>query len=47
LESRWFQAGFAAPYPIPKDGYMYAPDAPGLGIDWDRAFFRAHGLTFA
>ena len=41
-----FQAGFAAPYPIHKDGYMYAPDAPGLGIEWDRAFFRKHALTF-
>ena len=36
-----FQAGFAAPYPIDKSGYMHAPDAPGLGIEWDRAFFPA------
>jgi D-galactarolactone cycloisomerase len=41
-----FQAGFVAPYAIAKDGYMYAPDAPGLGIEWDRRFFRTNGLTF-
>ena len=41
-----FQAGFAAPYPIDKSGYMHAPNAPGLGIEWDRAFFRRNGLTF-
>ena len=34
------------PYAIAKDGYMYAPDAPGLGIEWDRRFFRTNGLTF-
>ncbi len=39
-----FQAGFAEPYPIDKQGYMHAPNKPGLGIDWDPAFFRKHGL---
>lgn len=39
-----FQAGFAQPYPIDKEGYIYAPDAPGLGIEWDRGFFRKHQL---
>jgi D-galactarolactone cycloisomerase len=41
-----FQAGFAATYPIDKNGYMHAPAAPGLGIEWDRKFFQKHGLTF-
>ncbi len=39
-----FQAGFASMYPIDKDGYMHAPTAPGLGIEWDPAFFKTHGL---
>jgi len=42
-----FQAGFAQPYPIDKQGYVHAPVAPGLGIDWDREFFRKHGLEMA
>lgn len=39
-----FQAGFVRPYPIDKEGYMHAPDAPGLGIEWDRKFFEKHRL---
>ena len=39
-----FQAGFAQPYPIDKAGYIHAPAAPGLGIEWDRKFFKQHGL---
>ena len=42
-----FQAGFVSPYPLDKSGYVHAPDKPGLGIEWDRGFFRKHGLTFA
>jgi L-alanine-DL-glutamate epimerase-like enolase superfamily enzyme len=41
-----FQAGFAAVYPVDKAGYVRAPEKPGLGIDWDRAFFKKHGLYF-
>jgi len=41
-----FQAGFASTYPVDKTGYVHAPDAPGLGIDWDRKFFQKYGLQF-
>jgi L-alanine-DL-glutamate epimerase-like enolase superfamily enzyme len=41
-----FQAGFEAPWPVDKSGYVSAPEAPGLGAPWDRAFFRKHKLTF-
>ncbi len=41
-----FQAGFAEPFPIDAEGYMHAPALPGLGITWDRDFFRKHGLHF-
>ena len=39
-----FQPGFAELYPVDKEGYMHAPDKPGLGINWDPAFFRKHAL---
>jgi D-galactarolactone cycloisomerase len=39
-----FQVGFAAPYPVDKEGYVHAPQAPGLGIEWDRSFLARHGL---
>jgi D-galactarolactone cycloisomerase len=42
-----FQAGFAQTYPIDKEGYMHAPDRPGLGIEWDRQFFKKYGLEYA
>jgi L-alanine-DL-glutamate epimerase-like enolase superfamily enzyme len=42
-----FQAGFEAPYPVDKQGYIHAPDKPGLGAPWDRRFFAKHNLTFA
>jgi L-alanine-DL-glutamate epimerase-like enolase superfamily enzyme len=42
-----FQAGFAELYPIDKEGYIHAPSKPGLGIDWDRTFFRKHGLEWS
>jgi len=42
-----FQAGFAAPYPVDKSGFVYAPSAPGLGVEWDRKFFQRHGLEFS
>ena len=41
-----FQAGFARPYPIDEEGFIHAPDAPGLGIEWDRKFFEKHGLMW-
>ena len=41
-----FQAGFVAPYPVDKSGYVHAPSKPGLGIDWDKEFCRKHGLQF-
>lgn len=41
-----FQAGFEAPYPIDKQGYIHAPEKPGLGVPWDRKFFEKHKLTF-
>ncbi len=40
-----FLAGFEAPYPIDKQGYIHAPEKPGLGAPWDRKFFRRHKLT--
>jgi len=39
-----FQAGFIEPYPIDKEGYVHAPDQPGLGAPWSREFFRTHKL---
>jgi D-galactarolactone cycloisomerase len=39
-----FQAGFARPYPIDKEGYVHAPTSPGFGIEWDRDFLRKHKL---
>jgi D-galactarolactone cycloisomerase len=39
-----FQAGFAHPYPMDKEGYIHAPTLPGLGIEWDPAFLKRHGL---
>ncbi len=39
-----FQAGFARPYPLDREGYVHAPTAPGLGIEWDRDFLRKHQL---
>lgn len=42
-----FQAGFEAPYPVDKQGYVHAPQKPGLGAPWDRKFFAKHKLTFA
>ena len=39
-----FQAGFAQPYPIDKEGYVHAPASPGLGIEWDPKFLRKHKL---
>jgi L-alanine-DL-glutamate epimerase-like enolase superfamily enzyme len=39
-----FQAGFAAPYPIDKSGYMHAPSGPGLGIEWDKRFLQKYRL---
>jgi L-alanine-DL-glutamate epimerase-like enolase superfamily enzyme len=41
-----FQAGFTAPWPVDKAGYVYAPEAPGLGVPWDRGFCKRHGLEF-
>lgn len=41
-----FQAGFVQPYPVDQAGYVHAPSKPGLGIDWDKDFFRKHGLHF-
>ncbi|MCU0245208.1 MAG: mandelate racemase/muconate lactonizing enzyme family protein [Bryobacter sp.] len=41
-----FQAGFEAPYPIDRNGFIHAPEKPGLGAPWDRAFFRKHNLTW-
>ncbi|MFN0166795.1 MAG: mandelate racemase/muconate lactonizing enzyme family protein [Bryobacteraceae bacterium] len=42
-----FQAGFEAPYPVDRQGFIHAPEKPGLGAPWDRQFFRKHGLTYA
>ncbi len=42
-----FQAGFAAPYPVDREGYVHAPRKPGLGIEWDKTFLRKHGLEGA
>jgi L-alanine-DL-glutamate epimerase-like enolase superfamily enzyme len=39
-----FQVGFAAPYPVDKEGFVHAPQAPGLGIVWDPAFLKRRGL---
>lgn len=42
-----FQAGFEAPYPIGKHGFVHAPEKPGLGAPWDRKFFARHKLHFS
>ena len=42
-----FQAGFEAPYPVDKQGYIHAPEKPGLGAPWDRKFFEKHKLTYS
>jgi L-alanine-DL-glutamate epimerase-like enolase superfamily enzyme len=42
-----FQAGFETPYPIDREGYVHAPQKPGLGAPWDRKFFEKHKLTFS
>ena len=42
-----FQAGFAAPYPVDRAGYVHAPSKPGLGIEWDKKFFAQHGLHYS
>jgi len=39
-----FQVGFSAPYPVDPEGFVHAPSAPGLGIVWDPAFLKRHGL---
>lgn len=41
-----FQAGFAELYPLGPDGTIHAPDLPGMGITWNRDFFRRHGLEW-
>ena len=41
-----FQAGFEAPYPVDKTGWVHAPETPGLGVPWDRGFCRKHGLEY-
>jgi L-alanine-DL-glutamate epimerase-like enolase superfamily enzyme len=42
-----FQVGFSGPWPVDKTGYVNAPEKPGLGAPWDRAFFTKHGLQFS
>jgi D-galactarolactone cycloisomerase len=42
-----FQAGFEAPYPIDKEGYIHAPNKPGLGAPWDRKWFRKYNLHYS
>ena len=39
-----FQVGFTAPYPIDREGYVHAPETPGLGAPWSRQFFDKHPL---
>lgn len=39
-----FQVGFTAPYPIDREGYVRAPETPGLGAPWSRQFFDEHQL---
>lgn len=41
-----FQAGFTAPYPVDNEGYVHAPNEPGLGVPWDRGFFKEHRLQW-
>lgn len=41
-----FQAGFTEPWPIDEEGYVHAPQTPGLGAPWSREFFRKHGLQW-
>ena len=42
-----FQAGFVEPWPVDKEGYLHAPSKPGLGAEWDKEFFRKHGLHYS
>ena len=39
-----FQVGFTAPYPIDREGYVYAPQSPGPGAPWSRECFDEHQL---
>ena len=39
-----FQVGFTAPYPIDNEGYVHAPQVPGLGAPWSQEFFDKHKL---
>jgi L-alanine-DL-glutamate epimerase-like enolase superfamily enzyme len=39
-----FQVGFTTPYPIDREGYVQAPQTPGLGAPWSREFFDKHQL---
>jgi len=41
-----FQAGFETPYPVDKEGYVHAPNQPGLGVPWSREFFKKHKLQW-
>ena len=41
-----YQVGFTAPYPIDKEGYVHAPQGPGLGAPWSREFFHKHKLQW-
>ena len=41
-----FQAGFVSRYPVDSEGYVHAPQTPGLGAPWSREFFAKHGLLW-
>ena len=41
-----FQVGFTAPYPVDREGYVHAPQVPGLGAPWSREFFAKHKLLW-
>ncbi len=43
IEDDWEgRARTVLPHPVQKDGYLAVPDAPGLGVDIDEDFVRAH-----
>ena len=38
----WFQDAVIGDFPVQKDGYLPVPTAPGLGVDMDEEWLKAH-----
>jgi galactonate dehydratase len=43
IEDDWAgRAQTVVPHPLQENGFLKVPDAPGLGVDIDEAFVKAH-----